>query len=177
MLGAGYGWWVRPNAIINGGVTSLAMIIEQLTRIPIVYLTSGLTAFLLLLCLLFLGKSVFLKSVYSGVCYNLFFAAATLVPISLSTHLVVDFVLASFFIAYGYYFILRENSSTVGLDVLVLILAKKKPSLNIAKTIRYFNWAVLGLGFFVFGIYSIIIGVLFSFANTFILGKLMKSES
>ena len=66
LLGFAYAKWMKPNGIINGGVTSMAMILEKVTNVPIVYLTSGITT-LLLVFWLFLGKANFFKSIISSV--------------------------------------------------------------------------------------------------------------
>lgn len=65
LLGFAYAKWMKPNGIINGGVTSMAMILEKVTNVPIVYLTSGITTLLLVFCWLFLGKANFFKSIIS----------------------------------------------------------------------------------------------------------------
>lgn len=67
LLGFAYAKWMKPNGIINGGVTSMAMILEKVTNVPIVYLTSGITTLLLVFCWLFLGKANFFKSIISSV--------------------------------------------------------------------------------------------------------------
>ena len=54
LMGFAYAKWMKPNEIINGGVTSVAMILEKITGINILYLTNGVTILLLLICLLFL---------------------------------------------------------------------------------------------------------------------------
>lgn len=67
LMGFAYAKWMKPNGIINGGVTSMAMILEKVTNVPIVYLTSGITTLLLVFCWLFLGKANFFKSIISSV--------------------------------------------------------------------------------------------------------------
>lgn len=176
-LGLAYAKWMKPNEIINGGVTSLSMIGEKATGIPILYLTNGITIILLLVCLIFLGKDNFFKSILSSICYNLFFALFYLLPVQLSVNIVVDFLLASFFIALGYYLCISANASTVGMDVIALILHKKNPSFDIAKGIRLINLIVLAFGFLVYGLKSIVIGVAFSFFNSFILGKMLQYKN
>lgn len=49
LLGIAYSKWMKPRGIINGGVTSLAMIVNKVTDVNILYLTSGITILLLLL--------------------------------------------------------------------------------------------------------------------------------
>ena len=103
LMGFAYAKWMKTNGIINGGVTSMAMIVEKVTSIPIVYLTSGITLLLLVFCWLFLGKANFFKSIVSSICYNIFFALFYYMDINFQVNLGIDFLLASIFIAIGYY--------------------------------------------------------------------------
>ncbi|MGM0125889.1 hypothetical protein IGI37_003290 [Enterococcus sp. AZ194] len=174
LLGFAYAKWMKPNGIINGGVTSMAMIIEKVTGIPIFYLTSLLTLLLLLFCLVFLGKGNFFKSIISSICYNLFFALFYLIDVSFQMNIVVDFLCASLFIAVGYYCCISANASTVGMDVIALAVNKKYPEFSVARGIRYINFAVLALGFFTYGVKSVVIGILFSLVNSYSLDFLLK---
>ena len=71
LLGFAYAKWMKPNGIINGGVTSMAMILEKVTNVPIVYLTSGITT-LLLVFVGYFRKSQFFQVHYQQCFYNLF---------------------------------------------------------------------------------------------------------
>lgn len=176
-LGLAYAKWMKPDGIINGGVTSIAMILEKVTGIQIFYLTSVITAFLLLFCFLFLGKGNFFKSIVSSVCYNLFFALFYLMNINLQVNIVVDFFLASVFIAVGYYCCISANASTVGMDVIALAINKKNPEFSVARGIRYINFGVLALGFLTYGVKSVVIGIFFSLVNSYMLDFLLKKDS
>nr|WP_246032329.1 YitT family protein [Vagococcus zengguangii] len=46
LLGFAYAKWMKPDGIINGGVTSISMIFEKITGIPIFYLTTVFTRFI-----------------------------------------------------------------------------------------------------------------------------------
>lgn len=174
LMGFAYAKWMKPNGIINGGVTSMAMIVEKVTSIPIVYLTSGITLLLLVFCWLFLGKANFFKSIVSSICYNIFFALFYYIDINFQVNIGIDFLLASIFIAIGYYCCISANASTVGMDVIALAINKRHPEFNIARGIRYINFMVLALGFFTYGIKSVVIGVLFSLVNSYMLDVLLK---
>ncbi|KAF1299454.1 hypothetical protein BAU15_02080 [Enterococcus sp. JM4C] len=176
LLGFAYAKWMKPNGIINGGVTSMAMIIEKITGIQIFYLTSIITLLLLLFCLVFLGRGNFFKSIISSICYNLFFALFYLLDISFQMNLVIDFLCASIFIAVGYYCCISANASTVGMDVIALAVNKKHPEFSVARGIRYINFSVLAFGFFTYGVKSVVIGILFSFVNSYILDFLLKRQ-
>ena len=169
LLGFAYAQWMRPNGIINGGVTSLAMIFERISTLSVIFFANGITVILLLLCLIFLGKERFLKSVYSGICYNIFFAIFTLIPFSLNIHIAIDFILACFFISYGYHTCLKARSSAVSMDIIALIIHKTIPMQPFAKILRYINLTVLLAGLLVYGIWAIALGVLFTIINTQIL--------
>lgn len=173
-MGFAYAKWMKPDGIINGGVTSLAMILEKVTKIPILYLTNGVTILLLVFCFIFLGKANFFNSILSSVCYNLFFSIFYLTDFQVNYHIIPDFLLASVFIAFGYYYCISANASTVGMDVIALVLHKRNPKFSIAKGIRYINFIVLGFGLLTYGIESVVIGVLFSFFNSFLLDKLLN---
>ncbi|MGX7132064.1 YitT family protein [Enterococcus songbeiensis] len=173
-LGLAYAKWMKPNNIINGGVTSLAMIFEKASGIPILWLTNGFTLILLCVCLLFLGKENFFKSILSSICYNLFFSLFYLSPLNFSVNIIVDFIFASFVIALGYYCCISANASTVGMDVIALVINKHNPNFSIANGIRTINFIVLAFGFFVYGWKSIVIGIAFSFVHSYLLGKMLS---
>ena len=73
LLGFAYAKWMKPNGIINGGVTSMAMIFrkgDQCTdRLFDIWYYDPSAGFF---CWLFLGKANFFKSIISSVFYNLF---------------------------------------------------------------------------------------------------------
>ena len=85
----------------------------------------------------------------------------------------LDFMLACIVIAFGYYCCLSEGSTTVGVDVIALIIHQKHPKIEVAKMIRYLNIAVLILGLMAYGVPSVIIGFLFSVVYTWFLGKFL----
>lgn len=176
LMGFAYAKWMKPDKIINGGVTSVSMILEKVSGIPIIYLTNGVTIILLVLCFVFLGKENFFRSLLSSICYNLFFSMFYLAHFQVSINLPIDFLFASFFIATGYYCCISANASTVGMDVIALILHKKDEKINIAKTIRTINFIVLGVGLLTYGWFSVLIGILFSVANARILSFFLEAN-
>ena len=171
-----YAQWMVPNQLINGGVTSLAMVIGKLTSSSLVIWTNSLTLLLLLMSLIFLGKDVFLRSIFSSTSYMALFSFFYSYQLPVQINLVVDLILASIGIAIGYYCSISSGSSTVGLDIIALIAHKKNPKVNIAKGIRYCNYSVLALGLLTYGIQSVVVGLIFSFLYSGILDKLLKAK-
>ncbi|MGX7393542.1 YitT family protein [Carnobacterium mobile] len=171
-----YAKWMKPNDIINGGVTSIGMILEKITLLPLLYLTNGVTVVLLVFCFIFLGKENFFKSFLSSICYMVLFSFFYSLPIEASINLPIDFSLASLFIAIGYYCCISSNASTVGMDVIALVLHKRNPKLKIALMIRYINFFVLAVGLFTYGWQSVAIGIAFSFVNSYLLNIMLEAD-
>ncbi|WP_461218799.1 YitT family protein [Lapidilactobacillus salsurivasis] len=173
ILGIAYAKLMVPDKIINGGVTSLALVLAKVTKLDIVVLTNGLTVLLLLICWLGLGRATLLKSLFSSACYLGSFSFFSWLPLKLTTVLPVDLALACGLIALGYYCCLSAGSSTVGMDVLALIIHQHQPRWAVARIIRDLNFVVLLLGLVTYGWQAVVIGLIFSFVYAWLLDKLL----
>ncbi|MEQ7289539.1 YitT family protein [Enterococcus gallinarum] len=122
-------------------------------------------------------KSQFFQVHYQQCFYNLFFALFYYMKIDFQVNLMLDFLFASLFIAVGYYCCITANASTVGMDVIAMAINKKRPDFSIVRGIRYINFMVLILGFLTYGFKSVVIGLLFSFVNSYLLDFLLKRSS
>ncbi|GAB2554370.1 YitT family protein [Gracilibacillus alcaliphilus] len=163
LLGLGYAKFLVPNKVINGGVTSLSLVIQQWLKIDLLWISNGLTLLLLLLCFVALNKEIFINSIVSSLSYMLCFSLWYKTPFVLTIHPIVDVFIASVLIAFGYYACLSSKASTAGLDVIALIIVKyTRYNLHVARVNRNLNFLVLGLGLFVFGVFSVLIGIIVS---------------
>lgn len=176
LMAFAYAKWMKPNTIINGGVTSLAMILEKITKLPLLYLTNGVTLVLLASCYVFLGKGNFWRSLVSSVCYMILFSLFYSLPFEVRVNLPVDFVFASLFIAIGYYCCISSDASTVGMDVIALVIHKRSPQVRVAIAIRYINFLVLAMGLLTYGWLAVGVGIAFSFLNSYILNVLLLAH-
>lgn len=174
VMGLGYAKLMVPNQIINGGITSLSQIINHYIAVDIPTVNNVLLVVLLILTLLFLGKEVFLKSVLSSIAYSISFTLFFKTSITLTTTPVVDLVLASILISFGYYACLSSNSSTVGVDVIALIIKKYNNRTNISMIIRTLNYFILIIGLITFGVLSVIYGMIFSWIYSKELNYMLK---
>lgn len=178
VMGFAYAKWLVPDQIINGGVTSLSQIVHHWwPKVSIPVANNGWLALLLVLALVLLGRETFFKSLLASVVYSLSFTAAYRLPVTVTIQPVVDLVIASSFIAFGYYACLSSHASTVGVDVLALIVKKYRPQTNVSRTIRGFNLAVLALGFAAFGWQAVALGVVFAVLYTVELNWLLAHFS
>lgn len=147
LLGFAYAKWMVPHAIINGGVTSLSLVLSKVLNMDVAYLTNIVTMLLLLVCWLFLGKVRLIKSIVSSLSYLFFFTCFHQWAFSVVINVPIDFVLSALLIAAGYYFCLSAGSSAVGVDVIALIIHQKNPTISLAKAIRWLNYTILVLVF------------------------------
>ncbi|MDG4848741.1 YitT family protein [Peribacillus frigoritolerans] len=171
-----YAYLIVPNEIINGGVTSSALLLNELLGYNIAMLANLVTGLLLIICLVFLGKEYFFKSIVSSISYMVFFNFFYSLNFHFDMNIVLVIFISSIFIAIGYYLCITANASTVGFDVIALILHHKNEKIDIAATIRIINLIVLILGLLVYGYASIVKGIAFTLLFSYLLKKMLDRK-
>ncbi|MFK9119389.1 YitT family protein [Peribacillus frigoritolerans] len=171
-----YAYLITPNEIINGGVTSSALLLNALLGYNIAMLANLVTGLLLIICLVFLGKEYFFKSIVSSLSYMVFFNFFYSLNIQFDMNIVLVIFISSILIAIGYYLCITANASTVGFDVIALILHHKNEKIDIAATIRIINLIVLILGLVVYGYASIVKGIAFTLLFSYLLKKMLDRK-
>lgn len=174
LITAAYAFITVPNEIINGGVTSFSLVLEVLSGVNIGIIVNIITIILLIVCLIFLGKEYFIKSILSSLCYMGFFNMFYNLPIEISINKYIGLVVAGILVGIGYYMCIWAKSSTVGFDIIALILNKKNEKINIAIAMRYINIVIILLGVFSYGIIAIILGVVFTLIQSTVLKLLLE---
>ncbi|MFJ7940570.1 YitT family protein [Peribacillus sp. NPDC096622] len=171
-----YAYLIVPNEIINGGVTSSALLLNALWGYNIAMLANFVTGLLLIICLVFLGKEYFFKSIVSSLSYMVFFNFFYSLNVNFDMNIVLVIFISSILIAIGYYLCITANASTVGFDVIALILHHKNEKIDIAVTIRIINLIVLVLGLLVYGYASIVKGIAFTLFFSYLLKKMLDRK-
>ncbi len=174
MITGTYAFITVPKEIINGGITSFSMILERLFHIDLTVFVNLITILLLLFCLFFLGKEFFMGSIFSCGCYLLLFTLFHSMGISLPLPLPVCVIVAGLAVGTGYYLCINAKSTAISFDIIALILNKKYPKVNIAFTMGLINIFVLLTGFAVFGLLSVLYGIVFTAIQAFTLNFLQK---
>lgn len=169
-----YAFIAVPKGIVNGGVTSFAMVLGKLTGTDVALLTNALLALLLVACLRCLGRMYFLNALFSGICYMLLFTAFHSLEFELDLPFAVSTLLAAVLVGVGYYLCIAAHSTSVGVDTIALILHKKNPRVNIAAVMYACNVSVLLLGWFAYGWLSIAAGVAFAAIQSLTLNALLR---
>lgn len=171
-----YAYLIVPNEIINGGVTSSALLLNALSGYNIAMLANLVSGLLLIICLVFLGKEYFFKSSVSSLSYMVFFNYFYSLNIQFDMNIVLVIFISSILIAIGYYLCITANASTVGFDVIALILHHKNEKIDIAATIRIINLIVLIFGLLVYGYASIVKGIAFTLIFSYLLKKMLDRK-
>lgn len=161
-----YAFITVPYHIVNGGVTSFSMILHNFIDLDISFFTNAITVILLILCYIKLGKEFLFNSLLSSISYMIFFSIFHTLNISCPLPLPFAVIVASIMVGIGYFLCISSNSSTVGFDVLAIILHKKHPSFQIALTMRYINIVIVMLGLASYGWKAVLIGIIFTFLQT-----------
>ncbi len=104
--------------------------------------------------------------------FNFFYS----LNIQFDMNIVLVIFISSILIAIGYYLCITANASTVGFDVIALILHHKNEKIDIAATIRIINLIVLILGLLVYGYASIVKGIAFTLLFSYLLKKMLDRK-
>lgn len=150
------------------------MIFSKMANINISLVVNFITILLLILCGIFLGKSFFSGSIFSCICYLGFFTFFSSLDVFFVTNPIVLVLIAGTTIRIGYYFCISAKSTAIGFDVIALILNKYNPKINISLAMGAINICVLMLGFFNYGIISLILGIILTVVQSFTLNNFLK---
>lgn len=176
LISAAYAFITVPNEIVNGGITSFGLILENVINVDIRIIVNIITILLLVICFIFLGKEYFFKSILSSACYMGFFNLFYSFSFVIEMNKVILMLMAASTVAIGYYLCLDAKATTVGFDILALVLNKKNNKIDIAIAMRYINLLVLLLGFVNYGYKSILLGIAFTLIQTQILKYLLSRK-
>lgn len=168
-----YAFIAVPKGIVNGGVTSFAMVLGRLTGIDIMPLTNAMLAALLAACFVFLGRAYFFSALFSGVCYMAMFSFFYSFGAAVDWPFAVCVPAAGALVGVGYYFCISAKSTSVGVDTIAIILHERCPNIGIAPTMYACNFAILSLGWFTYGWVCVLAGLAFAGVQTLTLHLLL----
>lgn len=131
LLAAGLMGFQEPNMIAPGGVTGFAVVLKELTNIPIYITNIAVNVPLFIIGIIILGKNFGWKTLYCTLLLSLF------LKITPSNALTEDLLLASIFggviTGIGLGIVFKAGGTTGGTDLAGAILNKIFPNLSTAK--------------------------------------------
>lgn len=185
-----------PHGIINGGVTSFSMILSRLPLtevLPVNAWVAIVTGLLALLCCIFLGRDIFIASLYScvmGVAAFNFFTLVipasvidTMIRIGQMGHnpvipigMAAELTAAAIVVGAGYFFCLSNNATAVGMDTIALIIHKRHEKIPVAYAMYAINIIVLLLGLYTYGLRCVLMGIAFAGIQALTLNTMLKAK-
>ena len=174
LMSFAYAFLTVPQKIINGGVTSFSLILSGLTGVDTAVLANGITLVFLLLCLLYLGKEYFTRSIVGALCYMASFTFFHSLDICLIRERPAAVVAAAVMVGTGYFLCISQHSTGVSFDTLALILNHRCPRISVAGAMFVINLSVLILGALYYGLESVLFGIAFTAIQAVTLELWMK---
>ena len=138
-----------PNLILDGGITGVAMIFSNVTRLPL-----GVFIFVANLPFIYvgykhLGERFLLKSIYSMVLFSLFLSLFHGIPSFTSDKLLAT-VFGGFFLGLGIGVVIRYGGCLDGTESVAMVLSKKT-NLSVGQVVLIFNIVLYAIAGFIFG--------------------------
>lgn len=175
LITGAYAFITVPNEIINGGITSFAMVLHQMMPMcSISLLVNGMTLLLLILCRIFLGKEYFGGALFSAIAYMICFSFFSSLSWSVALPRVACVFLAAFLVGTGYAICIHARSTAVGFDTIALILNRYWSCIPVAGSMFCINTTILLLGIALYGWSAILLGILFVLLQSYVLHGWMR---
>lgn len=174
LLTSAYAFLTVPNNIINGGVTSTSLLLSYYFHIDIGYIVTILIVLLLIFGRVMLGKKFFYRSLFSSVCYMVFFNLFHLIGISFTFPPIVLVIYAGILVGVGRFLCMKEDSATVGYDAFALYIHEKHKKLGTSDVLCLIELVIILSGFATFGVLSVIYGIIFTIIETQVMYFLEK---
>lgn len=174
LLASSVGFFILPYKVLSGGVAGIAVALEPLTKIAAQYWIYILIIGLFLLGSLFLGRKFALHTALSSFLYPIFLTYITSLNWNVGVH--VEPLLASLYggllAGIGVGMVFRTGASTGGMDVPPLIV-NKYFGVPVSKMVLVFDALTVLLGFTVYGLEAVLIGLISVWACAYSLDKVL----
>ena len=173
LMVAAFYFFLIPADLVAGGVTGLGLVVNKFTGLPISAFVLALNMVLLFLGLFFLGKKVFLRSIYGSLLFPaVLWLFETFAPL---LDMENDFVIATIFggalLGLGFGYVIKYGGTSGGTDIPIKIL-NKRLKLPLSVSIYFVDGTIILLGVIsYFSDYGLVSG-LYAVLTMFISGKI-----
>ena len=181
VMGVSYELFVFPNAFAPAGINGLATMIQYLFHISIGYLSLVINLPLILLAWTklnsdFARKSLTFVVVFSAVTLVLNQMDLSGVVYDTGSSAILGPVVAGVISGAVYGWVLRQNGSTGGTDIVAAWVRKKHPEASLVWLIFALNASVALLSFFVYGCQfePVILCLLYCYLSSFVSDSILK---
>ncbi|MGQ7563017.1 YitT family protein [Streptococcus suis] len=175
VMAIGFNSLFLGNNIVSGGVGGLAIALNKLLgwNPSDFVLYSNIP--LLILCWIFLGKSVFIKTVYGSLIYPFCIKLTAGLP-TLTDNIFLAAIFGGIIIGFGLGLVFLGNSSTGGTGIVIQLLHKYTPlPLSLAMSIS--DGIVVGLGFIAFDPDTVMYSILALMTISYVINRMMTGTN
>ncbi len=168
----GFYYFLLPSDLVAGGVSGLGLAFNKFFNFKISYTVFAFNFVLLFIGLLFLGKRVFIKSIYGSILFPLvLFLFENFSPeIDIYNDFLIAVTFGGFFLGLGFGLVIKYGGTSGGTDIPIKIL-NKKLKLPLSISIYLIDGIIILLGVIAFyNIHGINLG-LYALITMFISGK------
>ncbi len=172
LMVVGFYYFLFPAELVAGGVSGLGLVFNKLYGIKLSYIVFGLNMALLSLALIFLGKKVFIKSIYGSILFPvvLYLFENFLPLLEIGNDYVLAVTFGGSFLGLGFGLVIKYGGTSGGTDIPIKIL-NKRLRLPLSISIYLIDGLIILLGVIAFFSDSGIEKGLYAVITMFISGK------
>ena len=172
LMVVGFYYFLFPADLVAGGVSGLGLVFNKLYGIKLSYIVFAFNMVLLAFALAFLGKKVFIKSIYGSILFpiTLYLFEILLPQIDIGNDYFLAVTFGGFFLGLGFGLVIKYGGTSGGTDIPIKIL-NKRLRLSLSASIYLVDGFIILLGVIVFYAEYGIINGLYAIITMFISGK------
>ncbi|MDW8745040.1 YitT family protein [Streptococcus suis] len=172
VMAIGFNSFFLENNIVSGGVGGLAIALNALLGWSPSDFVLYCNIPLLIICWFFLGKSVFIKTVYGAIIYPLCIKLTVGLP-NLTENPLLAAIFGGIILGFGLGLVFLGNSSTGGTGILIQFIHKYTP-LSLGLTMAIIDGIIVGLGFVAFDTDTVMYSIIALMIITYIVNRMMS---
>ncbi|MGG7178233.1 YitT family protein [Clostridium paraputrificum] len=172
IISIGLEYFFFPNKIASGGISGLALVLNDVFNVEPGIVMTMCNAVLFVLGFIFIGGSFGIKSIYAafGLSAILSVIEKTMAPVGLTDNLILASIFGSVLLAMGSAIVFNQGSSTGGTSITAKILSKYF-NMDIGKGLLISDSIVIILAIYTFGVELGLFGLLSVYLTSSLVDK------
>lgn len=172
IMACGFNMFFLGNNIVSGGVGGLAIALNKILNWNPSDFVLYCNIPLLMICLFFLGKSVFIKTIFGAIIYPLCIKLTESLP-TLTHNPLLAAIFGGIIIGFGLGLVFQGNSSTGGTGILIQFIHKYTP-LPLGLTMIIIDGIIVSIGFIAFDSDTVMYSIIALMTITYIVNRMMS---
>ena len=173
----GLNLFLKPQDIVSGGASGVAIIVHSLTGFPMGTLMLLMNIPLFVLGAYFLGSGFGLRSLYGTVMFSVLVDATAALP-GLTENLLMAAIFGGMLFGLGFGILFLSGATSGGTDILAALGHKMVPSIDVGKWIFLIDIVIISSGAYIFrDSERILAGILTLFVSSFLVDYLISGAN